>query len=114
MFGLLMGKKRLLYISAEIPESAGGGSEMRAASHIRTLSELFDITLAIVGDCSEVDVLKRVATDVKRSCVSLIVISRISMINGVRQRSRSFWARVLLRGAMAHGSLIRALSLAEL
>src|SRR5215472_1232822 len=114
MFGLLMGKKRLLYISAEIPESTGGGSEMRAASHITTLSELFDITLAIVGDCSEVDVLKRVATDMKRACVSLIVISRISVINGLLQRSQSCWVRLLLRGAMGHGSVIRALSLAEL
>ena len=87
---------------------------MRAASHIQTLSRLFDITLAIVSDCSEMDVHKRVATDMKGACVSLIVISRISVINDLRQQSRSFWARVILRGAMANRSVIRVLSLAEL
>src|SRR5215471_7028092 len=87
---------------------------MRAASHIQTLSKLFDITLAIVSDCSKTDVHKRVATDIKGTCVSLIVISRISVINDLRQQSRSFWARVILRGAMANRSVIRVLSLAEL
>src|SRR5215831_16569662 len=50
VFGSIMAKKRLLYISAVIPKCTGGGSEMRAGSHIMVLSELFDTTLAIIGN----------------------------------------------------------------
>jgi polysaccharide biosynthesis protein PslH len=110
-----MGKKRLLYISARIPRSTSGGSEMRAASHIKALSELFDITLAIVGDdWREVEVHRYLADDVKTACVSVVVISWTSVINRLRKQSQRFRARVLLRGAMFHTSVIRALSLAEL
>src|SRR5215472_3995568 len=92
-------KTTSLYLAGDFPSSPVAGPKMRAASHIQTLSRLFDITLAIVSDCSEMDVHKRVATDMKGACVSLIVISRISVINDLRQQSQSFWARVLLRGA---------------
>ena len=68
--------------SAVIPKSTGGGSEMRAASRIRVLSELFDITLAIVGDHGrEVEVYRCLADDVKTACVSVVVVSRISVID---------------------------------
>ena len=96
VFGSLMGKNRLLYISAVIPKSTGGGSEMRAASHIRVLSELFDITLAIVGDHGrEVEVYRCLADDVKTACVSVVVVSRVSVIDRRLRRTQSFWARVL-------------------
>src|SRR5262245_41271561 len=91
-----MGKRRLLYISTRVPESTGGGSPMRAASHIRVLSELFDVTLVMVGDLgSEVEVHKRLAVDLRKACVSVLVISRISMINRLLRRTRRSWARVL-------------------
>jgi glycosyltransferase involved in cell wall biosynthesis len=91
-----MGKKRLLYVSAYIPGSTGGGTEMRAASHIRVLSELFDVTLAIVGNHgSEAEAHGRIAADVRRACVSVMVVSRTSAINRRVQRTRSTRARVL-------------------
>jgi polysaccharide biosynthesis protein PslH len=97
VFGWFMGKKRLLYISAVIPKSTGGGSGMRAASHIKVLSALFDITLAIVGDHGhEMEVHRCLADDVKAACVSVAVISRISVINRLLRRTRSFRARVVL------------------
>ena len=92
-----MGKKRLLYISAVIPKSSGGGSEMRAASQIMALSELFDITLAIMGDHGrDVEVHECLEDDVKIACVAVVVISRISLINRRLRNTRSFWGRVLL------------------
>src|SRR6266404_2742816 len=95
-----MSKRRLLYISVRVPVSTGGGSQMRAASHIRVLSKLFDVTLAIVGDHgSEVEVHERLAVDLKRACVSIVVISRISVINRLLRRTRSSWARALFEAA---------------
>ena len=44
-----MGKKRLLYVSTAAPAPTGGGTATRAANHIKVLSELFDVTLAIVA-----------------------------------------------------------------
>ena len=80
-----------------IPEFTGGGSEMRAASQIMALSELFDITLAIMGDHGrEVEVHEFLEDDVKTACVAVVVISRISLINRRLRNTQSFWARVLL------------------
>jgi len=94
--GSLMGKKRLLYIAAWIPGSSGGGTEARAANHIRVLSELFDVVLAIVGDHgSEVQVYERLATDVIRACVSVVVISRTSAITRLLRRIHRPRARML-------------------
>jgi glycosyltransferase involved in cell wall biosynthesis len=91
-----MGKRKLLYISARIPAWTGGGSAMRAASQIRVLSERFDVTLVMVGDLgSEVEVHKRLAVDLRKACVSVLVISRIPLINRLLRRTRRSWARVL-------------------
>src|SRR5262249_5838488 len=93
VLGSLIGKKRLLFISPVIPKSTGGGSEMRADSHIKVLSEIFDITLAIVGDhAREAKVL---AEDMKTACVSVVVTSRVSVINRLLRRPRGIRARVL-------------------
>jgi glycosyltransferase involved in cell wall biosynthesis len=92
----LMGKKRLLYISTWIPGSWHGGTEMRAAHHIRILSELFDVTLAIVGNHgSEAEAHGRVGAEVRAACVSVVLISRSSAINRLLQRTPSYRARVL-------------------
>jgi hypothetical protein len=70
---------------------------MRAASHIRVLSKLFDVTLAIVGDLgSEAEVHKSLAADLRRVCASVLVVSRISLINRLLRRTRNSWASVLL------------------
>jgi polysaccharide biosynthesis protein PslH len=91
-----MGKKRLLYVVTLIPASTGGGTVMRAASHIKVLSELFDVTLAIVGTHeSEAEAHGCLAADVKRACVSVVVATRTSAIRRRLQRTRSFRVRVL-------------------
>src|SRR6266446_1216029 len=92
-----MGNKKLLYVATWIPGSSGGGTEMRAANHIMVLSESFDVTLAIVGNHgSEAEAHERLEADVKRACVSVVVISRTSAINRLLQRTRNFRARVIL------------------
>jgi glycosyltransferase involved in cell wall biosynthesis len=91
-----MGKKRLLYVSTAAPAPTGGGTVMRAASHIKVLSELFDVTLAIVGNHgSEAETHECLAADVRRACVSVVVVSRRSPISRPLQRMPSFRARVL-------------------
>jgi len=91
-----MGKKRLLYVSRDAPASTGGGTVMRAANHIKVLSELFDVTLVIVGDHrSEAETQGCLAADVRRACVSVVVVNRTSAMNRRLQRTQSFRARVL-------------------
>jgi polysaccharide biosynthesis protein PslH len=91
-----MGKGKLLYISPQIPQSTGGGTPMRAASHIKVLSQLFEVTLAMVGPyVSEVEVEKRLTADVRAACASVLVINRNAVINRVLRRTRSAWARLL-------------------
>jgi glycosyltransferase involved in cell wall biosynthesis len=79
-----------------MPELTGGGSPMRAASHLRVLSRSFNVTLVIVNDGNEAEVDKRLASDLRRACASVVVISRASLINRILQRTRSPWVRMLL------------------
>jgi glycosyltransferase involved in cell wall biosynthesis len=92
-----MSKKRLLYISTWIPGSAAGGTEARAANHIRVLSRLFDVTLAIVGNHgSEAEVRERLAPDLNRVCASVVVANCTSAINRLLQKTRGYRTRLLL------------------
>lgn len=89
-------KPTFLYISTWIPGSAGGGTEARAANHIVVLAELFDVTLAIVGNHgSEAEVYRRLAGNVRNACVSVVVISRIAVINRLLRRIRNSRVRML-------------------
>jgi len=90
-----MGKKRLLYVSKDAPASTGGGTVMRAASHIKVLSELFDVTLAIVGNHRSEAEIHRCLGDVRKACVSVVVVSRTSAINRRLERTQRFRARAL-------------------
>jgi len=55
---------------------------MRAASHIKLLSERFDVTLAIVGDHgAEAEAYRRLAPDVREVCASVIIVSRTSFLH---------------------------------
>jgi glycosyltransferase involved in cell wall biosynthesis len=93
-------KKRLLYVSARIPQSTGGGTPMRAASHLKVLAASFDVTLAIVGHAfgSEIELKKNLDSDVREACVSVVIIRDIARINRLLWRVRSPWARVLFEG----------------
>ena len=44
-----MSNRTLLYISPEIPRLTGSGMAIRSASQILILSELFDVSLAVVA-----------------------------------------------------------------
>jgi len=104
-----MGKKRLLYISAETPKPTGGGSEMRVASHIGALSDLFDVTLAIIGDQeSEVKANKFFADHVKSNCASIVVVDRISVINRFFRGTSSYWAHELFEALLLLSAAIPA------
>ncbi|MGH7046838.1 MAG: glycosyltransferase family 4 protein [Stellaceae bacterium] len=55
---------------------------MRAASHIKVLSERFDVTLAIVGDHGgEAEAHRRLAPEVREVCASVIIVSRTSFLH---------------------------------
>jgi glycosyltransferase involved in cell wall biosynthesis len=70
---------------------------MRAAGHLQILSELFEVTLAIVGDHGSADAVEALlGEDLKRTCPSIIVISRTSPILRLIQRVPSAQLRVLL------------------
>jgi glycosyltransferase involved in cell wall biosynthesis len=61
------------------------------------LSEIFDVTLAIVGNLgSEAEAHEELATDVKRACTSVLVIHRTSAIHRILRRTSSRRARLLL------------------
>jgi glycosyltransferase involved in cell wall biosynthesis len=69
---------------------------MRAAIHIKVLSEIFDVTLAIIGhNGNEAEVHRRLTSDVRACCVSVVVISRVALIHRLLRRTRSNWARFL-------------------
>lgn len=69
---------------------------MRAVSHIKALSELFDVTLAIVGDHgSEAEAHKRVAPDVRAVCASVVIVSRTSFLHRRLAHGWGFLARNL-------------------
>ena len=92
-----MNKKRLLFVSPYVPEFAGAGSLMRAASHIQALSTLFDVTLAIAGEgVDETQGGVIVPPDVRNACASVIVVGRTSKVERVFQRVPSTQARILL------------------
>jgi glycosyltransferase involved in cell wall biosynthesis len=90
-------KKRLLYISTHVPGSTYGGTEMRAANHILALSELFEVTLAIVGDHgSEAEVRTRLSDNLMKACVSVLIICWTPAIIRRLRRTWRFQVRVLL------------------
>ena len=70
---------------------------MRAASHIKVLSELFDVTLAIVGNYRSEAEIHGYLGDVRRACVSVVVVGRTSAMNRRLQRRQSFGARALFQ-----------------
>ena len=89
-----MGKQSLLYLSRVIPGPSGGGTEMRAANHILLLSEIFEVTLAILGDHgNEAEVRARLGDNVNQVCISTLVISR--SFSRLMSRTRSFRLRML-------------------
>jgi glycosyltransferase involved in cell wall biosynthesis len=92
-----MRKKRLLYISRSIPELTGGGTEMRAVAHIMALSEMFEVTLAVVGDHgSEANTRARLADHVNKACASVVIINRTPAIIRLLRRTRRRRMRMLL------------------
>jgi glycosyltransferase involved in cell wall biosynthesis len=94
-----MSKKRLLYISTWRPEMIGGGTEMRAVNHIMALSELFEVTLAVVGEHgSETYVRARLAENVVKACAAVVIISWTPAIFRLLRRTRSRRMRMLLEG----------------
>jgi glycosyltransferase involved in cell wall biosynthesis len=55
------------------------------------LSELFEVTLAIVGDHGrEAEVLERVSADVSGACASILVMSRTAIITRLVRRTQRF------------------------
>jgi glycosyltransferase involved in cell wall biosynthesis len=91
-----MAKRTLLYISTWIPRCPGLATPMRAAHHLKALSGLFDVTLAIVGDHgNEAEILEHVTPDVKRACVSVVIISQTPRVTGFLRRIPHHRLRVL-------------------
>ena len=83
-----MGKPKLLFVSPYFPRLKGPGAPMRAASQIMALAAMFDVTLAIVSDyAGEADPETFVPAYLRTTCVSVIVINRISTVERVLRRA---------------------------
>jgi polysaccharide biosynthesis protein PslH len=94
-----MSKRTLLYISPEIPRLTGSGMAIRSASQILILSELFDVSLAVVATgVSDEEVWAAIAPEVRAACASIAVATMNPLIDRMLARAGSAQGRVLVEG----------------
>lgn len=94
-----MGNRTLLYISPEVPRLTGSGMAIRSASQILILSELFDVSLAVVATgVSDDDVWAGIAPEVRAACASIVVATANPLIDRLLARSGSPQGRVIVEG----------------
>ncbi|HST74258.1 MAG TPA: glycosyltransferase family 4 protein, partial [Acetobacteraceae bacterium] len=94
-----MSNRTLLYISPEMPRLTGSGMAIRSASQILVLSELFDVSLAVVATgVSEEEVCAAIAPEVKAVCASIVVATTNPLIDRILARAGSAQGRVIVEG----------------
>lgn len=91
-----MAKPTMLYISPVVPMFRGAGIAMRAALHIRELSGLFAITLAIVLDGqAEDEAEEEISPDLRALCAEMIISSEGPWQARVARAAPSSWKAML-------------------
>ncbi|MBN9559899.1 MAG: hypothetical protein J0H14_04100, partial [Alphaproteobacteria bacterium] len=94
-----MSNRTLLYISPEVPRLTGSGMAIRSASQILALSELFDVSLAVVATgISDEEVWAGVAPEVRAACASIVVATASPLIDRLLARAGSAQGRVIVEG----------------
>jgi glycosyltransferase involved in cell wall biosynthesis len=94
-----MSNRTLLYISPEVPRLTGSGMAIRSASQILVLSELFDLSLAIVATgVSDDEVWAGIAPEVRAACRSIVIATSNPLIDRMLARAGSAQRRVIVEG----------------
>ncbi len=94
-----MSNRTLLYVSPEIPRLTGSGMAIRSASQILALSELFEVSLAVIATgMSEEAVWAGIAPEVRAACASIVVATANPLIDRALARAGSPQGRVLVEG----------------